>query len=156
MLELEIPGFGDLRIKNVVFDMNGTLAVDGIITDDTRATLVELANTLDLYVLTADTHGTFKQMSAGLPVTGRISTNPIAGSEKLALVQELGASQTIAVGNGNNDMLMLQAAAIGIAVMDGEGASSKAMAAADLVVRSTADALDMLLHPKRLIAGLRG
>ena len=156
MLELNIPGFGELQIKNVVFDMNGTLAVDGIISDETSATLIELAKSLELYVLTADTHGTFKEMSAGLPITGRITNNPIAAGEKLALVQELGPEQTIAMGNGNNDVLMLEAAAIGIVVMDGEGASSKAIAAGDLVVRNTAEALAMLQHPKRLVAGLRG
>lgn len=156
MLELNIPGFGELTINNVVFDLNGTLAVDGIISDETRSVLIELAKDFDLYILTADTHGTFKQMSAGLPVSGRITEKTIAAEEKLALVEELGPKETIAVGNGNNDVLMLKAAAIGIAVMDGEGASSQAIAAADLAVRGTAEALAMLQHPKRLIAGLRG
>lgn len=156
MLELNIPAFGELVINNLVFDMNGTLAVDGVINEDARARLTELSKNLDLYILTADTYGTFKQMAVGLPVTGRITDNPIAAEEKLALVEELGPDKTIALGNGNNDVLMLKAAAIGIAVMDGEGASSQAMVAADLVVRSTSEALAMLQNPKRLVAGLRG
>jgi P-type E1-E2 ATPase len=156
MLELIIPGFGEVKIKNVVFDLNGTLAVDGLISDETRRQLKEVAKVLELYVLTADTHGTFNKEAEGLPVTGRITSKAIAAEEKLALVEELGAEQTIAVGNGNNDILMLKTAAIGIAVMGEEGASSQAIASADLVVKTTTDALNLLLYPKRLIASLRG
>jgi P-type E1-E2 ATPase len=156
MLELSIPGFGEVKIKNVVFDLNGTLAVDGLISEETRQLLNEAAKDLELFVLTADTHGTFEKEAEGLPVTGHITSKAIAAEEKLALVEELGAEQTIAMGNGNNDILMLKAAAIGIAVMGEEGASSQAIASADLVVKSTADALNLLLYPKRLVASLRG
>jgi soluble P-type ATPase len=59
------------------------------------------------------------------------------------------------VGNGRNDRLMLEAAALGLAVILGEGASSATLAAADAVCLSIADALDLLIHPLRLTATLR-
>jgi soluble P-type ATPase len=50
---------------------------------------------------------------------------------------------------------MIQSAAIGIAVMGREGLSQEALQAADLVVPSILDALDLLLNPRRLVATLR-
>jgi soluble P-type ATPase len=61
----------------------------------------------------------------------------------------------VAIGNGRNDVNMLAEAALGIAVMGPEGTSSEAVRAADVVVMSINEALDVLLHPERLKATLR-
>jgi soluble P-type ATPase len=50
---------------------------------------------------------------------------------------------------------MMDAAELGIAVAQAEGAAAQTLQAADLVVRDIADALDLLLHPQRLVATLR-
>jgi soluble P-type ATPase len=50
---------------------------------------------------------------------------------------------------------MLRVAALGIAVVQAEGASTEALAAADLVVPCVSDALDLFLNPRRLTASLR-
>jgi soluble P-type ATPase len=50
---------------------------------------------------------------------------------------------------------MLQAAALGIAVLGPEGLAAEAWQAADVVMASIHDALDLLLHPRRLVATLR-
>jgi len=49
----------------------------------------------------------------------------------------------------------LQRAALGIAVLGGEGLATVCLAAADVVVPSVESALDLLLYPRRLIATLR-
>jgi len=59
------------------------------------------------------------------------------------------------VGNGANDVAMLQAAALGIAVLGPEGMAAAAIPAADVLVGSIHDALDLLSEPRRLIATLR-
>jgi soluble P-type ATPase len=41
--------------------------------------------------------------------------------QKCGLLKKLGASQTVALGNGANDALMLRKACLGICVMQGEG-----------------------------------
>jgi soluble P-type ATPase len=61
----------------------------------------------------------------------------------------------VCIGNGHNDRLMLQAAALGIAVLQTEGAAMAAVIAADILAPGIADALDLLLHPLRLAATLR-
>ena len=50
---------------------------------------------------------------------------------------------------------MLQEAALGIAVLGPEGLAAEALLAADVVVASIEDALDLLLRPHRLVATLR-
>lgn len=50
---------------------------------------------------------------------------------------------------------MLRMAGVGIAVVQAEGASAEAVAAADVLVPSVTDALDLLLRPRRLVASLR-
>ena len=59
------------------------------------------------------------------------------------------------VGNGANDVLVLEAAALGVAVIGAEGASSAAMRSADVVCTSVHDALDLLLDHRTLVATLR-
>jgi len=61
----------------------------------------------------------------------------------------------VAIGNGANDAAMLQEAALGIAVLGPEGLAAEALLAADVVVASIEDALDLLLRPHRLVATLR-
>jgi len=77
------------------------------------------------------------------------------GEDKLRLIDELGGDRCIVIGNGANDMLALEAAALGIAVLGPEGASSGALRAADLVCNSASDALDLLLDPTALSATIR-
>jgi soluble P-type ATPase len=71
------------------------------------------------------------------------------------VVDGLGAGQVVAIGNGANDVDMLRTSALGIAVLGPEGLATPALLAADVVVASIDDGLDLLLQPKRLIASLR-
>jgi len=49
----------------------------------------------------------------------------------------------------------LKAGALGICIMEAEGTSVQALQAADIVCRSAVEAINLLLHPKRLVATLR-
>jgi soluble P-type ATPase len=50
---------------------------------------------------------------------------------------------------------MLQQAALGIAVLGGEGLATACLATADVVAPNMEAALDLLLYPRRLIVTLR-
>ncbi len=156
MLKIEIPNYKTLELEHLVLDYNGTIALDGEIRDSVRERLIPLSKMLDIYVLTADTHGTAKKMCEGLPL--KIQTFPTDGAldEKLAVVEGLGEDKCIAIGNGRNDKLMCRASALAIAVMEQEGMCGRLLGEADVCTRSIEDALDLLLRPKRLIATLRG
>ena len=70
-------------------------------------------------------------------------------------MEGLGATNVVAVGNGANDVGMLRVAAVGIAVLGGEGLAIELFNAADVLAASIVDALDMLLVPSRIVATLR-
>lgn len=155
MITLDIPGLERLLIKNIVLDFNGTIALDGSLLPGVQEKLNTLAEDLDIYILTADTFGTVK--SACSSVNGKVIVlkEPLGTGEKLKFIEDLGAGETSAIGNGANDTLMLEGAALGIAVTGPEGAASRALTAADVVVKDINDALDLFLNPKRLVATLR-
>jgi soluble P-type ATPase len=156
MLTVSIPGFKDFVIKNVLFDLNGTLACDGILPDSTREGLIALSANLTLFVMSADTHGTLQTVTADLPVQIKRVQQSVGAPAKHQFLLELGADRTIAVGNGRNDVEMLRAAALGIVILGREGAAKEALLAGDLAFCTIDDALHALMNPKRLVATLRG
>lgn len=155
MLEIDILGYRRLRFNHLVMDYNGTLAQDGTLLAGVAPRLEQLAKLLRLHVVTADTFGQVKANLDSLPCKVAILPveNQVQG--KLAYIENLGRDQVVAIGNGRNDRLMLAAAALGIAVVQEEGAATETLLAADVVVSDVRSALDMLLFPKRLIATLR-
>lgn len=155
MIEASIPGYGDLQLSYLVLDYNGTLAVDGVLLPEIGRLLTELSRDMDIHVLTADTFGKAATFLDAIPC--RLSVLPEGEQDqaKRAYVRQLGAAASCCIGNGRNDSLMLEAAALGIAVILDEGASARTLAAADVVCRDIASALSLLQNPKRLIATLR-
>lgn len=155
MLEMTIPGMERLYIEHLVIDFNGTLAQDGLVLEGVRERLASLAERLYLHVITADTFGQARDELAGLPLELVILPDGNQAEAKLAYIQRLNAAQVAAIGNGRNDALMLQAAALGIAVLQGEGTARETFQAAALVTPNILVALDLLVFPQRLTATLR-
>lgn len=155
MWQLDIPGYGALRLEHLVLDYNGTLAYDGILIGGVRERLIALATELKIHVITADTFGKASAALRGVPCDLSILPPQDQDAGKLAYIERLGCNVTAAIGNGRNDRLMLKAAALGIAVIQQEGSSSETLVAADVITGSVLDALDLLAHPLRLVATLR-
>ena len=57
MIRVEIPGLGSLSFHYLVLDLNGTLTLDGNLIPGVRERLENLAGSLDIHILTADTLG---------------------------------------------------------------------------------------------------
>jgi len=155
MLRISIPGFGVLRLRHLVLDYNGTLAVDGRLLPGVKLRLRTLSRSLNLHVLTADTFGGARAALSGVPCRLSILPSLHQDRAKHDYVARLGAREAVCIGNGRNDRMMLQAAALGIVVLQKEGAAAAALAAADLVMPEITDALDLLENPLRLVATLR-
>lgn len=154
-IAIDIPGFGHLQLDHLVSDYNGTLAVDGRLLPGVAERLRALAPSLRIHVVTADTFGLAAAELAGLPVELSIIPPEDQAGAKSVLALRLGAGQVVALGNGRNDRLLLSTAAVGIALLQGEGASAETLSSAHVVAPGATVALDLLLHPKRLIATLR-
>jgi soluble P-type ATPase len=154
MITIDIPGWGNMDIENILLDLNGTIATDGEIPAEVRGKINSLSDKVSIYILTADTQGTageeIREMKAKLiKMPGEDSKNG-----KFEFIKGLEIEKTVAIGNGNNDQLILKEAGLGIAVLGDEGMSVSAMKNADIVVKSILDALDLFLKPKRLFATL--
>jgi soluble P-type ATPase len=155
MLRMEIPGRGEYDIACLVLDMNGTIATDGRISGKVRDKINLLAKRLKVYILTADTRGDAEARLGRTQAELMRLDEGEEASQKQRFVREIGPEKTIAVGNGFNDHLMVQEAALGIAVIGREGAARETIANADVVVNDMLDALDLILKPLRHRATLR-
>ncbi len=155
MIEINLPGAQLLRLSHLILDYNGTLAADGSLLPGVAERLEILAKHLKIHILTADTFGSVRNQVAHLPVQLAVIPPEKQAQAKAAYLEKLGPANAAAIGNGRNDALMLKEAALGIAVMQTEGAATAALLAAEVVTSEIVDALDLLLHPDRLKATLR-
>ena len=155
MIHVELSENKSLNLLNLVLDYNGTLAIDGILIEGVADRLNLLGKNISIHVITADTFG--KAADYLRKINCRLTIlNP--GSEqkqKLEFITGLGRETVVAIGNGLNDKLMLEQAALGIVVIQTEGAAIKTLQGADVVSTNILDALDLLLNPMRLKATLR-
>lgn len=155
MIEIDIPGFRKLQLAHLVSDYNGTLAVDGKLIPGVQEAISALSSNIRIHVITADTFGLAAVQLAGLPVKLTIAPVEAQAETKLEFISQLGVDSVVAIGNGRNDRKMLGAAALGIALIQREGASAETLASADIVSPGILEALELLQNPKRLVATLR-
>ena len=153
-IRLQIPGGSALRLEHLVLDVNGTLACDGELEPGVKERLVELRQRLEVHLLTADTHGRQQEIDQALGLRATRLTPGREREQKEAFVRAL-PGDVVAVGNGLNDVFMLRAASLAIAVLGPEGLCREALLAATVLVRSPSEALDLLRRPDRLLATLR-
>jgi P-type E1-E2 ATPase len=155
MIELNIPGRTVVQIEHLVTDVNGTLALDGVLLEGAAAALLRLSDRLQIHLLTADTHGRQDVIDQQLGVKAVRIPEGAEAEAKAKYVTRLGASRVVAIGQGSNDAQMLAEAEIGIAILSPEGLSALAMKNADLILPDIVAALGLLESPMRLVASLR-
>ncbi len=155
MLEINIPGFGLAKLEHLVSDYTGTLSIDGTLIPGVKEQLNNIAQFLSVHIVTADTFGTARGEVKDIKCETIFLAGEDQDIQKEDYIKKLGPDHVVAVGNGNNDRRMLRAARLGIAVIEGEGASAQAVMAAAIVVRSITDAFALLLNPTRCKATLR-
>lgn len=152
---IEIPGRKTLEIKDVVFDYNGTIAIDGKLISDVSKYINELSSSFNFYVIIADTYGTVKKELEN--TNCKVITIPALAQDlsKLNFVKELGLNTCLSVGNGRNDKLMLKESILGIAILQDEGLCTETLLNSDILVKSIFDVFAFLKDSNRLIATLR-
>ncbi len=156
LIELDIEGFRGLRLAHLVLDVNGTLALDGDLLPGVSERVGVLRDAVDVQLLSSDTYGRLEDVAATLEIAAtRLEPGKDEAEQKADFVRALGAGEVVAVGNGVNDAAMLETASLGIAVVGPEGLAASALESADVVTVGIQDALDLLIHPQRLLATLR-
>jgi soluble P-type ATPase len=157
MRMFDIPNYGKIHVKNILFDVNGTIQFDGKIPTKVKKRIKSLKNYYNIFLISADTRGNLNQIALKLGVKS-IKIFPTEHSEAEAKNNELiklGREETAAIGNGNNDYMMLKSAILGIAILGKEGLSLKTLMSSDLVFSNCIDAIDFLMDKKKVIATLR-
>lgn len=154
-MKIDIQGWGNVMIENIVIDLNGTIATDGRISTEVKEKIKTLSHKVKIYVLTADTQGMADKEISDMNVELIKIPGEDSKREKFEFLKTLNLEATVAIGNGSNDQLILKEAALGIAVLGDEGMSFSTMKNADIVVKNILNALDLFLKPKRLTATLR-
>ncbi|EHL31727.1 hypothetical protein LDG_6393 [Legionella drancourtii LLAP12] len=155
MIKVNIPGFTDLTIHDVILDYNGTLAVDGLLITGVASELIELSKKVTIHVVTGDSLGTAKSELQGIPCNVLIVPPMEQGLAKQNYLQKLNAKETVSIGNGRNDQQVMKDSAVGILILGKEGTAVEALNAADIVVSNIFDAINLLQHPNRLLSTLR-
>jgi P-type E1-E2 ATPase len=155
LLEIDIHGFGAVKLEHLVSDFTGTLSFNGKLIPGVEERLNKLASLIDIHVLTSDTFGTARSELKNVRCETHVLKGEYHDLQKEEYVENLGTTSVVAFGNGNNDRKMLRVARIGIAVDEGEGCAVDIMMAGDVHVTSIINGLDLLLNPKRLKATLR-
>jgi P-type E1-E2 ATPase len=155
MLEIQLPGQRVIQLNHVVCDINGTLTVDGQLLDGVKDAIARLKDQLEFHLLSANTTGTATDIAKQLGVDLTVIQPGGEAQQKEHFVTQLGVAQTVAIGQGVNDALMLKKAALGICVISREGSAVKTLTAADLVVPDILSAFELLQKPLRIVASLR-
>lgn len=156
-INVKIPWGEKYIIQNVVFDLNGTLAIDGEIAKSTEELLKELAKDTKLYIITADTHNTAEKIRKEI---GGLCEIIVLKSdehdlEKARFVHSLGFRETVTLGNGANDLKMVQEGILSFGVIGEEGAYGPLLSKVDIVVNHIDHAIKMLLNPMKIVATIR-
>ena len=153
-MQLTIPGEEKpLIIDTIILDLNGTLAIDGKVIEGV-AERIELLrqDAFTLFLFTGDTHGNAGAISDALVLEVRVTKT---ADDKANQALALGSETCAAIGNGKIDEILFQTVRLSIATLQAEGVHKDTFLAADIVVPSINDALDLFIHQQRLVATLR-
>lgn len=154
-MNIDIPGKKPFEIKNIVFDFNGTIAINGKLIDGVAANMNELSKRFNFYVITADTFGSVEKGLDNINCEMIKISKPDQDLSKLNFVKQLGSEMTLAVGNGRNDKLMIKEAVLGIGVLQDEGIATETLLNSDIICKSVLDVFGYLKDTNKLIATLR-
>jgi soluble P-type ATPase len=154
MITIQRPGQGPLEIDFILIDFEGTLASDRRVHPKAKDKINLLSKRTKIHILTKGEKDQVEEVLKRVKTEIVYLSEGIASQQKLDLLRQLGATRTVAIGNGLDDAAMIEEAGFGICVLGKEGASSEAMKKADMVFVSVFDALDFLLNPLRQKATL--
>ncbi len=152
---LNISGMEQIKLKHLVLDYNGTIAINGNLIQGVMERLKKLSSQLTIHIITADTYGSVREQCKADFLNIYVIGKEKQDEQKLLFIKSLGTIETVAIGNGRNDALMLKNAILGFAILQDEGINIHALNSSDVIFTSILDALDALLIPNRLIATLR-
>ena len=148
-----IPGVGDMEIRTIVLDLNGTLSVHGNIVEWVPERLNKLRELgFEIVLFTGDQRGNGQSLCDELGI-GFKKAKSLEDKEKYFL--EYDPETTAAIGNARIDIGKFRHAKLSIATLQSEGIHIGILEYVDIIVPNICDALDLFLDPDALIATMR-
>jgi len=154
MIPIQRPGQEPLEIDFILIDFEGTLASDCRVHPKAKDKINLLFKRVKIYILTKDGKERAEEVLRKVKAEIISLAEGESSQKKLDVLRQLGATRTVAVGNGADDGPMMGEAVFSLCIIGKEGASSEAVKNADVVFTDILDALDFLLKPLRQKATL--
>lgn len=149
----DIPGAGQLEIKTIILDLNGTLSVAGTVPNGVKERLDQLKSKgFKVLFFTGNTRNDADDLAADLGIEWKLAKN---AEDKRNLALELEPETCASIGNGLIDLELMKAIKLRIVTLQAEGVHIQTMLNSDIVIPTINDALDLFLDEQRLIATLR-
>lgn len=153
MPHYNIPGLGELELKTIILDLNGTLTVGGEIVDGVKERLQAIKKLgFKSIFFTGNTRGDADDIAKKLEIEWILAKDAIA---KKTEAEKLEPDTCVSIGNGLIDLELMKTVRLGIVTLQAEGVHVQTLLASDLVVPTINDALDLFIDPDRLVASLR-
>lgn len=150
---LEIPGRGQLEIKTLILDLNGTLSVGGTVPDGVKERLDQIKSIgVKVLFFTGNTRNDADELAEALGVEWKLAKNT---NDKRDLAQGLGPDTCASIGNGLIDLELMKTVKLRILTLQAEGVHVQTMLNSDILVPNINDALDLFIDTQRLVATLR-
>lgn len=149
----DIPGIGQLVIKTIILDLNGTLSVAGSVPFGVKGRLDQLkAKGLHVIFFTGNTRNDADELAASLGIEWKLAKS---AEDKRDLAMELDPETCASIGNGRIDLELMKTVKLGIVTLQAEGVHVQTLINSDIVIPTINDALDLFIEEQRLIATLR-
>jgi soluble P-type ATPase len=154
MITIRRAGQEPLEMEFILIDLEGTLAQDRRIHPKAKDKMNLLSKRAKIYIMSKEKNEGVALALEKVKAEVIYFTEGDTAQRKLNLLRQLGTTRTVAIGNGMDDILILEEASLGICVIGREGAAGAAIRQADLLFADVVEALDFLLKPLRQEATL--
>ena len=154
MILIQRPGQSPLEIELVLLNFEGTLATDRRVHPKAKDKLNLLSKRCKIYILAKGEQEAIREILKKVKAEVIYLTEGEVSQGKLDLLRQVGAARTVAIGNGVDDVAMIEEAGLGICIIGVQGTSAEAIKKADVVFTDILHALAFLLKPMRHKAAL--
>ena len=142
-MKYDVPRVGILEFDTIVLDLNGTLSVKWMISDETKEKISRLRELgFTIYLLTGDARWTGQTLCDNLWIDLVVTQG---SKEKAAFMKKIGKEKTVAIGNARIDIGMFQNAALSIATIQSEWIHTAILEHVDIIIPNIEDALDLFI-----------
>lgn len=149
----KIPGVGELELKTLILDLNGTLTVKGEIPKGVKERLARIKELgYRILFFTGNTRNNADEIASELGIDWILAENGIAKRDEAI---KLDPDKCVSIGNGLIDLELMKVVKLRIVTLQAEGVHVQTLLNSDVVIPSIIDALDLLIDPATLVATIR-